>query len=218
MANNMDPVEFEGLLFVKNHLLMMTKEELADAYKNIGEYKSFISVIICMMIDEPAFLYIDESITDNVRYVLGLHRFEDLDSNSYKKINGLTNLLNQIDSAPENDKKRVVASYMEYQKSIRSVDFDTSQDFLYSLGYDAFVYLYLRGEIEELPMRDNTLLLASIDSFVELFPAFFENERTYRKTIEELDTIRSANSLSLTTYVVTSKTKKKIKNIVFKGE
>ena len=204
MANGIDPVEFEGLLFIKNHLLMMSKEEMLEAYKDLKEYKSFISVIICMLLDEPAFLYIDDYITDNVRYILNIHRFKDLDQETYNKVNGITNVLNQIDTAPENDKKRVVFSYMEYQKSIRSVTYETSQDFLYSFGYDAFVYLYLRGEIEKLPLRDNTLLLASINSFTELSPEFFKNQRVYRKTIEELDEIHKENVLSMTTYVVTS--------------
>lgn len=204
---------FENKLVVKNQLLMMTKEELVDAYQSYEEYEGFIITVISLLREEMAFLCIDESINEKIRLVLDIYKFRVQDDNLYEVINGLVKCLNEIDVTDYEDKKTIVKDYYEYHKLIRNAKFNSSSDFLYSLGYDAFVFLYLKGE-QDLPDASDSLVLFSICYIIDACPEFFRNECVYYMTMDKLNSLRKNTSLfDVSSKIISSDAKKKVKKI-----
>ena len=112
----------------------------------------------------------------------------------------------------------MIYDIVEYQKCIRDTNFDKFNDFLYVLSCDAPVFLSLKGVIE-LPEIDNSILLPSIIYLLERCPEFFENKDVHDKAWNMLNQIYSSSGMfSLDTKIVTSRTKKKLKQIGLKEE
>lgn len=218
MAVNMNKTLFRNLLIIKNQLMMMTKEELLKAYEEVEEYKVFVSTIIWLIKYEPAFVYMDESINNDIRSVFDIHRFELKDDIAFDTINSLTTCLNYIDAMPEEDKRKGVYYYRNYQEKIRCVKFDKAYDFKYSLGFDAFVYFYLKGELD-MPEKNYTLMVASLNYFLETCPEFFADEGIYNKTMDMIkDISKNSSTFDIPTKVVAARMKKKINEIALKRE
>lgn len=218
MAVNINKTLFRNLIIIKNQLMMMTKEELLKTYEEVEEYKVFVSTIIWLIKYEPAFVYMDESINDDIRSVFDIHRYELKEDVAFGTINSLTTCLNYIDAMPEDDKRKGVKLYRDYQEMIRCVKFDKAYDFKYSLGYDAFVYFHLKGELD-IPEKNYSLMVGSLNYFLEWCPEFFTDEGVYSKTMDMLKDISKNSSLfDIPTKVVSARMKKKINKIALKGE
>ena len=208
---------FENTLVVKNQLIKMELDEIVDVYKekDLETYKAFLATIVWMLNNEQAFFCIDEFITEKVCAVIDVYKDKVKDTELYSFINELKIYLNDVDAADIERKKSVVNQYYMYHKTIRNAKFDGSQGFLNTLGLDAFVYFYLRGEDElpELEERDE-LLLFSISYFIDACPSFFRDKNVYNKTINELDDLKKNTSLfDVSIRTLLSRDKKMVKSI-----
>jgi hypothetical protein len=212
---------FENTLVVKNQLIKMELDEIVDVYKekDLETYKAFLATIVWMLNNEQAFFCIDEFITEKVCAVIDVYKDKVKDTDLYGFINELKIYLNDVDAADIERKKSVVNQYYMYHKTIRNAKFDGSQGFLNTLGLDAFVYFYLRGEDElpELEDRDE-LLLFSISYFIDACPSFFIDKNVYNNTINELDNLKKNTSLfDVSIRTLLSRDKKMVKSI-YRGE
>ena len=214
-------IRFENTLIMKNQLIKMETDELVEVYResDLDKYKCFLATVIWMLENEQAFFCIDEFITEKVCAVIDIYKDEVKDTPIYGIINNLKIYLNAIDTTELDKKTSVVKQYYMYHKTIRNAKFDGSQGFLNTLGLDAFVYFYLRGE-DELPEIEekDALLLFSIAYFIDACPSFFKDENVYNKTINELNNLKKNTSLfDVAVRSLLSRDKKMIKSI-YQGE
>lgn len=218
MARDFSLVDFENLLIIKNQLITLSSEKLIELYKGVSEYTTFLNTVISLLSEESAFLYLDNSFIDKIYDVMQIHRFEISDNDSIDSINKITNCLNDIKYCSDDYRKLIVSNYKDYQKSIRNVGFASNQDFLYSLSFDAVVYLGLKGLIE-IPFDDNLLVLSSIGYMINSFSEAFKDVQMYDATLDKLNYIsKESNIFSLNQIVLSYKTKRKLKNIRLKEE
>ena len=212
---------FENTLVVKNQLLGMDTEEIVDIYEKneVDRYMAFVATIAWMLDHEQAFFCVNSAISDKVRAVIDVHKDKIIDDKTYGALNEIKIYLNAIDTADPKKKNLVVEQYRMYHETIRNARLTENQVFLDTLGTDAFVYFYLKGE-DNLPAIEyvDELLLFSIAYFIEICPSFFRDENVYNKTIEELDDLDKHTSLfNVAVKKLLSSDKKMVKKI-YKGE
>lgn len=218
MARDFSLVDFENLLIIKNQLITLDSEKLIELYNGVSEYTTFLNTVISLLSEESAFLYLDNSFIDKIYDVMQIHRFEISDDDTIDSINKITNCLNDIKYCSDDYRKLIVSNYKEYQKSIRNVGFASNQDFLYSLSFDAVVYLGLKGFVE-IPFDDNLLVLSSINYMINSFSDVFRNVEMYDATLDKLNYIsKESNIFSLSQIALSYKVKRKLKNIRLKEE
>lgn len=213
--------KFENILTVKNQLIKMELDEIVDVYKNLtmDNYKAFLVTIIWMLDNEQAFFCIDKYITDKVCSVIDARKDEIQDEKLYDIINRMKKYLNSIDSAEQEQKDKILEQYYLYHKEVRAAKFDGSEGFINTLGLDAYVYYYLRGE-KELPeiSEKDTLVMFSVAYFIEACPSFFMDEDVYNRTMMVLDDIRKRTSFFDKAMRKALSMDKKIIESIYKGE
>jgi hypothetical protein len=218
MSRDVDIADFENLLILKNQLITLTTEKLIETYQDISSYVVFLDTVICMLNNESAFLYLDDSFVKKIQTVLQIHRFDIKNKEVYEAINDITKFLNDVDSANDNYRQTLVNSYKEYHQNVRNVNFATNQDFLYSLSFDAIVYLGLKGTIS-IPSGNDPLILSSISYILEDYPKAFESDELKSESLSQLNGVLGRSKFfELDTIILASRYKKKINNISLKGE
>ena len=218
MARDFSLVDFENLLIIKNQLITLGSEKLIELYDGVSAYTTFLNTVICLLGEESAFLYLDDSFIDKIYDVMQIHRFDISNNDAVDSINKIMNCLNDIKYCSDDYRELIVSNYKEYQKSIRNIGFASNQDFLYSLSFDAVVYLGLKGFVE-IPFDDNLLVLSSINYMINSFSEAFKDEKMYDATLDKLNYIsKESNIFSLNQIALSYKTKRKLKNIKLKEE
>lgn len=218
MARDFSLVDFENLLIIKNQLITLGSEKLIELYNGVSAYTTFLNTVICLLGEESAFLYLDDSFIDKIYDVMQIHRFDISNNEAVDSINKITNCLNDIKYCSDDYRELIVSNYKEYQKSIRNIGFASNQDFLYSLSFDAVVYLGLKGLVE-IPFDDNLLVLSSINYMINSFSEAFKDVEMYDATLDKLNYIsKESNIFSLNQIALSYKAKRKLKNIRLKEE
>jgi len=218
MNSNIHLTDFENLLILKNQLITLSTEKLKETYNNMSDYILFIDTAINMLNEESAFLYLDDSFPAKIKDVIQIHRFDIKNNEIIDAINDLTICLNDIENTSSNYKKMLLTSYIEYQKNARDSNFATMKDFFNALAYDSIVFLYLKG-VMDIPNRDDDLMFSSLSYMIEVCPHFFIDKSVYNIAYDELNNLyNNSKVFDFSTRLLTSRQKKKLKNIGLKEE
>ena len=212
---------FENILTVKNQLIKMELNEIVDVYKKatMDNYTAFLATVAWMLDNEQAFFCIDEYITDKVCSVIDARKNDIEDEKVYDIINRMKKYLNSIDAVEQEKKDKALEQYCSYHREIRAAKFDGAEGFLNTLGLDAYVYYYLRGE-KELPefAEKDVLVMFSVAYFIEACPSFFMDEDVYNRTMMTLDEIRNRTSIFKKSIRKALSMDKKAIESIYKGE
>lgn len=177
--------EFENIMIIKNQLINLDKNQLIDVYTDISNYALFINAIIALINEENVLFLLDENYIDKVYRILDIHRYDLNDKEVFSIINDVIDALNKIQNI--DNKEEYVKEYIKYQQNIRRCKFQTADDLLYALTYDAVVIAGLKDK--NMPIQYDDLFISSINYFLSIYPEYFEDDEVFGSVYDRLEEI-----------------------------
>ena len=135
-----------------------------------------------------------EDYYDRILSIVDLHRF-DAEDMVKKVANDMILYINQVKAEHDNSlNTRLLIQYKEYHEDLREVEFDSIQDLINSISYDAIVLLALsKNKLEIIDNED--YFMYSLNYIMKCFPEYFKDEGFKNRAIEALKTIYNNQSI-----------------------
>ena len=186
--DNYNLEDFENVLCLKNQLVNVPLDKLMEVYQDYDNYLCFLDTIAVMSDIDSSFLLFSPYFIEVIQSIIQIHRFDVEDSNVKEAINSIIGYLNQLKSYSDSYRDFLKNGYLDYHEDVRKVEFSSDRDFLFSLGYDAVVYVALHDGNMDL-ISDDTLFLSSLNYFIETIPDVFKDSLFLNRAIDYLNKI-----------------------------
>ncbi|MBP5678679.1 MAG: hypothetical protein J6X28_02475 [Bacilli bacterium] len=181
-------MDFNNMLMLKNHLCSISESDLLKIYQDVGAYVSFLDAVALLGKNDSGFLLFSDSFISKILTVAQIHRFDLNDSDIKDAVNSIIDYLNQIKSYSQELKNSIKNGYLAYHEDLRECTFHSTEAFLQSLSYDAYVFRYLiEGRQDEL--TDETNLILSIHYLMATVPEFFQDPEINQRARDVLDRV-----------------------------
>lgn len=160
-----------SLLAFKNHLLCSSMEQLKNFYNDEEYFLCFLDTLALMSQREPAFFLLSPEIKNRIIGVIEIHKYS-VSEDVLDYINEVLIYLNNIENFPNEMVSLMLKSYIDFQESLRKVQFNNASEFLYALSYDAiFMDALENNNMKCLTKRD--LNMSSFNYIISTSPEFF---------------------------------------------
>jgi hypothetical protein len=175
-----------NIIYFKNQLIHGDVEKLKEMYSDEEGYAFFLDTLNITLDTEPVFFLLDPSIMSKAEAVFYEKRFDYKLSDFNTVINEIIGRLNELRNLPDGLKTMRCRQYFSWQERIRETSFQTKDDFLRALAYDALVMERLHQD--ELGELDMIYFFGSTNYLAKAFPEFYlADERRITMTMNRLD-------------------------------
>ena len=187
-------LDFENLVFLRNQLSVADMGLLKEVYSDMDNYINFLDTMVLLTQVDGGFLLMSTDYYDRILTIVDLHRF-DAEDMVRKVANDIILYINQVKAEHDNSlNTRLLIQYKEYHEDLREVEFDSIQDLINSIAYDAIVLLALsKNKLEIIDNED--YFMYSLNYIMKCFPEYFQDEGFKNRAIEALKTIYNNQSI-----------------------
>lgn len=160
------------LLTLKNHLVEVSSEELCDVSREDDYYEFFLESSLRLLLEEPAFLLLDDILLQKISKVASEQRYRYHNSPIYSFSNDLIVGVNELLYLPEFKKKSRVFHYLAFQEDCRKKTFSSISDSLLTNARDLWVYRSIQDQEDYLTEMD---VLSGLRYFSFVCPELFQD-------------------------------------------
>ena len=190
-----------------------------EEYQDYDNYLAFLESVLLLRDADSGFLLFDDSFSDKILHVIQIFRFEQPSPEVRAAINEIIDSINHMKGYSDSYRNLLKNGYLSFQEDARKVQFSDDESFLYSLAYDALVYMALKsGDMKSVPEED--MVLASINYMIEMVPEFLKQPEVSETVLSYLTVLEEINGWPLSHGIkkYSSKTKEAFQKIKTKEE
>lgn len=186
--------DFENLVFLKNQLSIASKSLLKEVYSDMDNYINFLDTLVLLTQVDSGFLLMSHDYYDRILDIVDIHRFDSEDL-VRKVANDIILYINELKStAGSAINMKLLQQYKLYQEEMREVSFDSVQDLINSVAYDAVVLLAITQNKLEL-IDNEDYFMYSVNYILKNFPDYFYEKDIKDRTIAALNIIHNNQGL-----------------------
>ena len=181
-------LDFNNMIVLRSALCSAPDKDLQRVYSEPSAYLSFLDSVAILTQNDGPFLLFADIFLDKILNVVSIHRFDFDDPEVKACCNDIIDYVNYLKAMPESQVNMLKNNYLAYEEDLRECTFHTTEAFLASLLYDAYVFQYLlTGRQDEL--RDETNVILSLNYLMKSVPEFFQNPEINQRAMSILNRV-----------------------------
>ena len=182
---NNDIVEhWVSLLHFKNYLATLSLDELYAFASDFNSFYTFLSDSKSLVLEEPAFLLLNDEFLTKISDVVSDYRFQYSDEILFNFSNEVIADINLLLCMSSYNKQIKISNYLLFQEEYRKRKIRSIDLLIEVNANDSIVFTGIEDGIQYLPTED---VLSSLNYFTYICPECFYDDEFYLKTLSYLN-------------------------------